>query len=427
MRILFVAPGTSLHTVRWMNQMAGLGWDLHMFPVEPYPLQPLLRDVTLHHVLFRRRPLDDHDIARLDKLGLPVSARRDPGNRVLPQGRFDRSVRQRGLVWPFRSGAMALEDGLARNFPRRFGRAARLAQVIRRLRPDVVHSLEIIGPGALTLAAHQLAGSGFPPWIVTNNGDDLYLHGKLAATGPAVRGVLAACDYYRAECQRDIALARELGFRGESLPVLPNAGGLDLDRAASLRQPGPTSARRLIVVKGYQDWAGRALVALQALERLADRLDGYRIALFLAPRPVRIAAELMSRRTGIPIDVVPWSEHEEILRLHGQARLSIGVSISDGIPSSLLEAMAMGSFPIQSDTSCACEWIVDGQTGALLSSQEPLEVAAAIAPALTDDALVDDAARRNAEVARKRLDQRIIRPQVAEMYRKVAQREPVIS
>jgi hypothetical protein len=89
--------------------------------------------------------------------------------------------------------------------------------------------------------------------------------------------------------------------------------------------------------------------------------------------------------------------------------------------------MAMGSFPIQSDTSCACEWIVDGQTGALLSSQEPLEVAAAIAPALTDDALVDDAARRNAEVARKRLDQRIIRPQVAEMYRKVAQREPVIS
>lgn len=424
MRILFVAPGTSLHTVRWMNQLRGLGWDLHLFPVESFPLQPQLRDVTLHHVLFNRRPFDEHDIARMDKLGRPPQPM-GTWQSLWPQDRFDRSVRQSGLPWPFRSGAKALEDTLARNFPQRFGRAARLAALIRRLKPDVIHSLELNGAGSLMLAARELVGADFPPWIATNWGSDLYLHGKLAATGPRIRAVLAACDYYDAECQRDIELARELGFRGETLPVLPNTGGLDLDRAASLRQPGPVSARRLIVIKGYQDWAGRALVALRALEHLADRLDGYRIALFLAPQAVRIAAELMSLRTGIPIDIIPWSDQEEILRLHGRARLSIGVSISDGIPSSLLEAMAMGSFPVQSDTSCACEWIVDGRTGILLSSDEPRDVAAAIAPVLTDDALVDEAALRNAEVARKRLDERIIRPRVQDMYQRVARREPV--
>ncbi len=422
MRILFVAAGTSLHTVRWMNQLDDQGWDLHLFPIEPFPLHPKLTGVTLHNVVFRRRPYDETDIARFDKLGRAPKPQ-SGWERLFPPERFDPGLSQRGLPWPFRMGAKAIEDALARQFPTRFTRAAALARVIRQVKPDIIHSLEINSAGAMTLAARQSAGAAFPPWIATNWGSDLYLHGKLAATAPGIRAVLAACDYYDAECQRDIALARQMGFRGDYLPVLPNAGGLDLELAATLRQPGPTSARRLILVKGYQDWAGRALAALQALELLADRLQGYRIALFLAPQAVRIAAELMSQRTGIPVDIIPWSDQAEILRLHGQARVSIGVSISDGIPGSLLEAMAMGSFPVQSDTSCACEWISHGETGILLAGEEPRVLAEAIAPALTDDALVDAAAARNAEIVRTRVDARVIRPQVVEIYQNLRRRK----
>ena len=52
-----------------------------------------------------------------------------------------------------------------------------------------------------------------------------------------------------------------------------------------------------------------------------------------------------------------------MLRLHGRARVSIAISIGDGISTALLEAMAMGSFPIQTCTACADEWIIDGKSG----------------------------------------------------------------
>jgi glycosyltransferase involved in cell wall biosynthesis len=401
-----------------MSQLDGAGFDLHFFPAEPYALHPGLHDVTLHHPVFARRPFDERDIEKAGILGktLPPAG---PWTALWPQRRFDPSVRQRGLWWPFRKGPEGLETRLARLFPG-LGRTARLARVIERVKPDIVHALEMQTGGYMTLAARSLLGAAFPAWIVSNWGCDLQLFGRLAEHEPRMRAILAQCDYYGAECARDLGLAREFGFAGETLPVLPNAGVFDLGRVRGFRSDGPTSQRRLILVKGYQDWHGRALVALRAIELAADRLAGYRVALFLPSQPVKIAAELMSRRTNIPVEFVPFSSHDEIMRLHGQARISLGVSISDGIPSSLLEAVAMGSFPIQSDTSCANEWIVDGTTGFIVPGEDPQGVAEAIARAATDDALVDRAAALNAELADERLDAARVRPRVVEMYEKVA-------
>ena len=43
-----------------------------------------------------------------------------------------------------------------------------------------------------------------------------------------------------------------------------------------------------------------------------------------------------------------------------KSRIYIGCSISDGISTSFLEALANGAFPIQTNTSCANEWISKG-------------------------------------------------------------------
>ena len=42
------------------------------------------------------------------------------------------------------------------------------------------------------------------------------------------------------------------------------------------------------------------------------------------------------------------------------ARIYIGLSRSDGISTSFLEALTTGTYPIQSDTSCAQEWVAKG-------------------------------------------------------------------
>lgn len=405
MRILFVAFANSIHTARWVGQLGGLGWDLHLVSSNGRELHPSFRDVTVHGLL-RKPPF--------------APPRRWTGLRDLVTLGHDPSVRQRGVWFPFSFGG-GLEARLEEALPHR---ARLLARTIRHLRPDIIHSLELNSSGKLTLAARDLLGGGGPPWIATNWGSDLQLLGRLPEEAATLRRILEACDYYGCECQRDVALGRAFGFRGEVLPVLPNAGGLDLEACARLRGPRP-SARRVIALKGYQGWAGRALVGLRALKRCADLLPGFTLALYSAGDDVVLAARLLCQEVGLALEVLPpRSPHEAVLAVHGRARVSIGLSIGDAISTSVLEAMAMGSLPLQSDTSAADEWLTDGETGLLVPPEDPEVVERALRRALTEDALVDTAAEKNAAVARARLDERRIRPQVIATYERIAAQKP---
>ena len=387
MRILFVARQDSIHTARWISQVAGRGWDLHLFPSVPGMAEPHpnLRDVTVYGVSSRRRR------------GL------------------DPSVRLRGLV-PAARAAGVLSWKLEPRFP------SALAWLVRRLKPDIVHSLEMQRAGYMTLAAKQKGPDGFPPWIVSNWGSDISVFGRVPEHADRIRAVLSECDYYSCECERDVALARDFGFTGTVLPVRPNAGGFDLAKVRELREREVPSRRRVIALKGYQHWAGRALVGLKAIELAADKLRGYRVALHSPGEYVELAAALASQASGIPIDIVSRATHEEIVELHSTARASIALSIGDGISTSSLEAMAVGSLPIQSSSSCLGDWVRDGETGLLVDAEDPHSVARALERAVADDALVDDAARLNSAVVEERLDATVLAREVARTYEEIVAR-----
>jgi glycosyltransferase involved in cell wall biosynthesis len=110
-----------------------------------------------------------------------------------------------------------------------------------------------------------------------------------------------------------------------------------------------------------------------------------------------------------------------VLRVLGTARVYIGLSISDAISTSLLEAMVMGAFPIQSNTACVEEWLVEGDNGLIVPPEDPQVVAAALRRALSNDALVDRAAEINARTATERLDRKVIQPRAVALYERVYQ------
>lgn len=389
MRILIVAVANSVHTARWISQIDDQGWDIHLFPsIDRGTTHPDFKSITVHHSFFGRHKTRD------------------------------RTVKLRGLPVISEDVAFIGRGGFNRIFPNY--RVVQLKKLIKNLRPNIIHSIEIQAAGYLTLEVRKQHVGPFPPWIVTNWGSDIYLFGRLAEHVGKIKAVLEACDYYSCECQRDVHLAKQMGLKGEVLPVLPNAGGFDLARVAQFKQPGPTSTRRLVLLKGYQGLFGRALVGLRAIALCANELQGYRIVIYLASPEVKIAAELVSQSTGIPIDLIPPCSHDDMLRFYGRARVYIGLSISDAISTSFLEAIVMGAFPIQSCTACADEWIVNGEMGFLVPPEDPEPIAAAIRRAVSDDALVDQAAELNAQLVRERLDQAVIRPQVVAMYKKVA-------
>jgi glycosyltransferase involved in cell wall biosynthesis len=388
-RILFVGMSESIHVARWTRQVIDQGWDLHLFPAREGFVRSEFRNMTV----YRRsigRPADVH-----------------------------MSVTTRGIL-PFGRGQGLLVRMLESIYPALVDRAAWLAMVVRILKPDILHSMEFQHAGYLVLEAKARLGKSFPTWIATNWGSDIFLFGRLAGHSEKVKAILSQCDYYSCECERDVALARELGLNAKTLPVLPNTGGFDLELIKQFRWPGPTSKRKTILVKGYQGWAYRSLVALRAIELCAESLRGYTVKVYLGDNEaVQMKAAQVSRSTGIPIQLVPYCSHEDMLRLHGSARVHLAVNISDAVSTAFLEALVMGAFPIQSCTACADEWIEHGKTGFIVPPEDPEVVAEALRRAVSDDTLVDRAAEMNARVAAERLDYRKIKCDVVEIYRQI--------
>jgi hypothetical protein len=383
----------SIHVARWMTNLAGLGWDIHFFPVfydpaVPTPAHPQIAGITCwdYSGLTEERPWRD----------------------VVVQS------------------PLTVAERTAQELIGRQPDVARvLARLIRQLHPDIVHSLEFQHAGYTTLAARGYLGQEeMPIWITTNFGSDIFLFGQLPEHRLRIRALLAAADVHVCECARDLALGRELGFTGWEAPLIPMGGGWDLDAAAVHRSPGPTSRRRTIALKSYEGWAGRAGVALEALRRCGDALAGYQLILYLASHEFAKRAARLTDGTGLTVKHVGGQpgvvSYEQMLALHGRSRISIGLSISDAISISLLEAMIMGSFPIQSNTSCADEWIQDGVNGILLHPEDPQPLADAICQVLADDNLVDIASELNARVARESLAYTIVRDKIINLYEQAA-------
>lgn len=389
MKILFIAFSESIHTARWTNLLSDSGFDVCLFPsLDNGQMNPELKDAHIYHSFYYGK----------EKAGA--------------------GAQPHGVPVPNLSLSYLCRDLLRSRYPDY--RVRQLVRLIRKIRPDIIHSLEFQAGGYLTLEAKKQYGPGFPPWIATNWGSDLFLFGRLEAHREKVKEVLREADYYSCECVRDVGLATDLGFTGTLLPVIPNTGGFDFDRMKPLQSGIPPSQRRLILLKGYQGWAGRALVGLRALALCREALQDHQIAVYgVLSDDVKIAAELLEQELGVPVDVIPHCAHDDILQLFGRARMYLGLSISDAISTSLLEAMAMGAFPIQSNTACAGEWIIDGISGLVVPPEDPQIVAEAIRTALKDDTLVDEAARINQQVVQERLDRRKIKEQVIRMYRDI--------
>ncbi len=340
----------SVHVARWLSQFVDQPIDFTLFPSSPHrKIHPMLKKLitsTSQRMTIEIKP------SSMRWLALPLSA----------------------LDIPLRN----------------FFRSRLLRQLIEDNPYDLIHVLELQHAGYLLLDT-KLTNT-LPTVFITNWGSDIYWFEQFPKHKRRIIQLLKIASYYSAECQRDVEIVQRLGYSGATMPVIPNSGGIDLDELP--KNSLPPSQRRKIMIKGYTGFVGQALVALKACELAANYMKDYEVLIYSASLKARVRSLKLRHIHKVQVTILKKRTlHSEMLQRFSEARIYIGISLSDGISTSLLEAMATGCYPIQTSTSCATEWISD-KSGSVTPA-DPNLVCEKLIQALVSDKLVDEAALIN--------------------------------
>ena len=395
MRVLIAGEVSSSHTARWVNQLKDTGWQVHLFQVNAN------------------------------------------GNGVNPH--FEYGVIHYPSLWNAQADVEVRLTTTSTDKPKQneitgvYAEHYRyLFNLIKTFRPHVLHShgLNINWSNLLTPVASILGNienACRPPWLYSTWGTDLDFFAKQSSSQRlSVVNAIKQCDYLTTECNRDKRLALEMGFAGEYCGQFPDYGGVRMEEMA-LHRSEPVSGRKYVLIKGRDcqgpdgDPVGRAMVIMKALELCREQLQGYTVAISQATNAVSRYAQYL-KTMGINVEVLPHLKYSDLLDLLGNSRIFISMTINDGLPSSLVEAMALGALPIHSDLEPIREWIMNGFNGYLVAPDNPQGLAEYLKMALKDDCFVDRAGQCNHDIINERLAYDLIQRRVISLYEHIAGR-----
>lgn len=374
-QILVIGMADSVHLARWLSQFIDQPIDFTLFPSSPHRrIHPILKNLiasTSQQMTVTLKP------PSMKWLALPLSALDIPLNN--------------------------------------FFRCRLLRRLISNEKFDLIHVLELQHAGYLLLGT-KLAPN-LPKVFITNWGSDIYWFQQFPKHKQKIIQLLNIASFYSAECQRDIEIVRQLGYVGKTMPVIPNSGGINLEEIP--KDSLPPSQRKKIMIKGYTGFVGRALIALKACELAADHLREYEVVIYSASLKARIRALKLRHFHKIQVTILKKrTPHNEMLKHFSEARVYIGISLSDGISTSLLEAMATGCYPIQTDTSCAKEWL-SLNSGSTVASNSIQAVTNALVKAIQGDDFVDLAAIINIKATNSKVTSSSIRSVAQTFYQQI--------
>lgn len=290
-----------------------------------------------------------------------------------------------------------------------------LEKIISEIQPDLVHSFE------MHTASYPILKTmlRFPnlKWMYSCWGSDFYKYQNSKQHLAKIKKVVQRINYLHTDCLRDYQLAKKYGFQGTFTGVIPGGGGFHMND--NEKDILPVHQRTIILVKGYQHHVGRGLQIIQALEKIKNSIKDFEVVVFGTHKEVQdyIEAHALPFQCYGRHDL----QHQEVLRLMGKALLYIGNSISDGMPNTLLEAIFMGAFPIQSNPGgVTAEIITPATNGLLIEDPENIEeIAETIQHAIQNKSFIEKAFVVNQEKVKPNYEYHKIQQKIVALYHQI--------
>lgn len=287
------------------------------------------------------------------------------------------------------------------------------------IQPDVVQSFEM--HSACVPILKIMWKNPQIKWIYSAWGNDLFFYQNEPDKLRGTKEVFKRLDYMFADCTRDYHIAEKYGFKGEYLGTYPGGGGYDFKESKPWIEEFKN--RKTILIKGYQHKFGRANTILEALLEIKDEIQNFKIVVFAANEEVLKFLNDSRFKSIKNLKVLGEIGRGDVLKLMGSSLIYIGNSISDGMPNTLLEAIVVETFPIQSNPGGAtAEIIKHGKNGFLIDNPEDIqEIAHLIKAAIKDKNLLRSAVLYNNQFVKPKLEREYIKKQVLEKYKNVEQ------
>lgn len=303
--------------------------------------------------------------------------------------------RVEGLELPVGRAVAVNEGGLSGQLAevlfRRFGVAGEAARRLREFRPTVLHAhFGLSGPSALALS--DALGT---PLIVTYHGQDAtitdaeagrswrgreYLRGR-ARVMERVSVVIAVSDFIR---------SRLIAKGYPAHKIVTHYNGIDLAyfrRGTQAREPVVVFVGRFVEKKGCE-------YLIRALALLRDQGVPAR-GVLVGDGPLRPALERLAGETGAQVAFTGFLPLPEVKDWLARASVVAVPSVtasngdSEGLPTVILEAQAMGTPVIVTRHAGNAEGVDEGRTALVVSERDVEALAKAIRSFLQDAAAVE--------------------------------------
>jgi glycosyltransferase involved in cell wall biosynthesis len=292
-------------------------------------------------------------------------------------------------------------------------------KVLSDIQPDIVHCFEMKLAGLPILEIMKLKPK--LKFIYSSWGSDMFSYNELGIKKNQVIKFLSRVDYLLTDCKRDFEIAKQNSFNNTFLGSYIGNGGLTINE----QYIETIINRNIILIKGYDDGVGKALKIIEAIELLPIKLfDNIEIIIYSSDLSVKERVENSSFFASLKVKIYTRGEfisNPDLLKLMGKSIIHIANSISDGMPNALLEAMGMGSFPIQSNPGKVSEEVIShGINGFLI--EKPLdikEIANWIEKALENKKLRENAQKYNVDFVNKNYNRENLKQEIVKLYQDI--------